>query len=687
MSLIVSGESVKEVFSFPRPPTCEKFISHRLMIVLIPLVALIGYFPTLRAPFIYDDKSLIVENESIKSLAHPERFFIERKSFSAKNDFIIYRPLATLSFALNYALGKFNPMGYHLVNLLLHAINGILLFYLLRLILKNSLLSLIAALLFVCHPLQTEAISWISGRCNGLFLLFYLLSFICFVRWRQGERAMTGYFISLAGYALALLSKEMAVLLPAVLLVYDYHFLPRNTVSIKKQIKIYLPFLFIAVAYLLIRYNVLGRTSQTGYWGGGIFPTVLTMSKAVVFWYLQLAFLPVRLSVDHLVPLSFSIREPWVLISFLVILGIAIGTMLLYKRNRYLSFGVFWFFLNFLPVSNLIPLQAIAAERFLYLPIIGFLIVLVWGIHRLVTNHAPPNLNRPALLTIFPGLLVFYSAVSIHRNFQWADEYAFWSSTLKVSPCSVPAHINLGLWYHEKGEYDKAVEEYLIAIKYDPNRAIAHSNLGDTYQKKGLYAEAIREYVIAAGITPDLFEAYNNSGNAYKRQGNFAQAIEQYKKAIEVRPDYVDAHFNLGVTYDAAGQADRAINEYLRAIELRPAYAQAYNNVAVVYMKLGKLTEAINYYEAAVKADYSYIPAHYNLALTYESVDPEKMIAELKVVISLDSTFAQAHYNLGVAYERKGMYPQAAEAYQKEIEVNPAHLLPTRTWGCCIIKN
>lgn len=332
---------------------------------LFPLIILtiLLYLPAIQAPFEFDDRERIVDNPAIRSLSNIPAFFYSRELMPFGGE--IYRPLSDISFAIDYAIWGINPSGFHLTNVLIHVINSIFLFLFLELTFNSPRASMVASILFALHPVQTEAVIWIKGREDLFVAMFTLLTLIWYRLYSMRSRRAY-IFISLLSFALALLSKEMAVVIPVMLLMFDMIW------KEDARIRRYLPYAAIVAAYILARYLVLEQVAQRSYWGGGPIQTIYTMSRAISY-YIKLLFFPVNLCLDYLgYPVSKAISGPYVIPSILFLLLISsFGVYRLLRHRDITGLSVLWFFVTLAPVSNIIPLKIILAERFLYLPSIG----------------------------------------------------------------------------------------------------------------------------------------------------------------------------------------------------------------------------------------------------------------------------------------------------------------------------
>jgi len=361
------------------------------------------------------------------------------------------------------------------------------------------------------------------------------------------------YFFALLSYALALLSKEMAITLPLILILHDVCFSPLKAERVKDWL-IYLPFFLISGIYLIIRTLVLGQVAQTEYMGGSFGPTMYTMAKGIIL-YLKLLILPINLCGDYLAfPISNTI-DMEVVYSFTILAAIIIAGIVSYRYNRFITFAIFWFFITLLPVSNIVPIKILIAERFLYIPSFGF-VLLLGVLAKGIIESCLSNTFKGGLAGILLISIVLYTYGTVERNKVWRDEFSFWGDVLKKCPSS-RAYTSYGFAYmEEKGDIDKAMGYYERALSLDPWSSYALNNLAVAYLKKGLIDEAIRYYKEAIIVEPNNPNMHVNLGNAYKKKHLIDEAIAEYKRALQIKPDLYEARSGLAEIYMELGQAD-----------------------------------------------------------------------------------------------------------------------------------
>jgi tetratricopeptide (TPR) repeat protein len=464
-------------------------------------------------------------------------------------------------------------------------------------------------------------------------------------------------------YILGIFSKEIAVIfLPLILVAYDICFHRRLPISsvIKANLRYYSGYIIICGMFGILHVLMLEQFTGTllsneninrvsGGQSGNYLSVIYTAIIALPY-YIKLLFLPYNLCLDYTLSTPESIFDPRVTFSFMVLIILILATILTYRYNtnttRIISFGLVWFLINWLPISNIIPLSNFfIAERYMYIPSLGFCIILGLLINKLY------NYRQKIGLFITIVIVLIYSGLTIQRNFDYKSEYTIWSSTVKQNPRSTRAYINLGIAYTRDGKHDKAIEQYLKVLEINPEHANAHDSLGIAYLEKGLYDKAIAEFKKVIELKPEHINAYNNLGIAYEKKGEYKKAIHLFKKVINFKPteckdafmrDYarVRAYNNLGVIYEKMREYRKALRYYHKTIEINPDYAKGYENLARLYATVEKdLDKAIKFAKKAVQLN----PTHFNFS------------------------------NLACLYYKQGMLKEAEKNIKKAIALSPSN--------------
>lgn len=547
----------------PERKTQDK--TNAVFILLIIIAGAIVYANSFGNQFVYDDIYLIVNDTYIKSWKYIFKIFtLELFRMTGPGSF--YRPMQSLTLMADYSMWKINPVGYHLTNLLFHTANAILIYFLVNLLFKNKQISLFSSLLFIVHPIHTEAVTYIAGRADPLMAFFCLLSFLLFAKYikvfprtdfPKGKKIY--FYIGSAGFFfLALLSKESGIIFPLVLIAYGF-ISPPYTIKDQKIVKklrfyilLYLPFFLTTGIYFLIRGKVLGFTNA------GTAPTTYNLyqrilsAPIVIITYFKWLIFPIHLRLEHHLDMPVSFFSFRVIISTLLLISILAFTLLIYKRSKPVFFCLLWFFLSILMVCNIIPLNAPMLEHWLYLPSIGIFTIISVGVVRASGfDTAKPTVNilRKAIIFPFILLLVFYSVRTIKRNPDWKDNLTFFRITTRDAPHSPRMPYNLGMTCFEKGLYEESMWAFERSLQINPNYASdtrrvlsrVYVKLGISFGEKQLHDESIVKFKKAVEVDPNNASAYRNLGVAYAMKGRTKEAIEEWEKVLAIDPKDEDA--------------------------------------------------------------------------------------------------------------------------------------------------
>ncbi len=588
----------------------EARYNHAIVPILIAITALLIYSNTFSSSFHFDDVESIVKDSRIRVLSN----FLDTSGT---------RYIGELSFALNYYLGGLNVFGYHLVNIVIHIIDGILIWWLVNLTFKtpvmqrlpvnlqvSSLIALAASLIFITHPIQTQAVTYIVQRFASLATLFYLLSLVLFVRWRlssgSGYRVAL-YLLSLFSVVLSMKTKEISFTLPFIILLYEFFFFRDRL----RKVYFLIPYL---LTLLIIPLSIIGIGSHKplGDIVGGLGEAaretelisrgsyLLTQFRVIVT-YIRLLFLPVNQNLDYDYPVYHAFFIPGVFLSFLFLLFlIGVGVYLLIRSQRngngyalLISFGIFWFFITLSVESSIIPIRDVIFEHRLYLPAVGAVIAfssaVLYGFERwrgrigIGKGEGVSPLSATVVLLLI--IIVALSFATYQRNLVWRDGITLWSDVVSKSPLKARGYDGLGSAYLDHGRIDEAIKALRTALMLKPNYVNAHYNLGVAYENIGRIDEALKEYRTAVRLKPNYVNAHYNLGLAYEKLRRIDDAIEEYRTAVRLKPDFVEAHNNLGVTYAKQGRIDEAIEEFNTALRLKHDHANASYNLNLAYQE------------------------------------------------------------------------------------------------------
>lgn len=611
----------------PELKTASSDLSWRSNVAALAGIVLLGgllYSQTLQVPWYLDDIRAIVENPSIRQLQN-----------ALDNLFVSSRGFVDFTFALNYHFGQTELPGYHLVNIAIHLLTSCLVFLLLRRVFRHRpSLALCGALVFVAHPLQTQAVTYIVQRTTSLAALFFFLALYLYVLSREAPnhrwaRHWALYLAALLSGALAVLAKENTAVLPMAIILFDRYFLAKeDRLAWRRQWLIVAPFA-LAPAVLAIKSLMLPILTEGGLTHIGGTPDLvhlrhlsplnyLVTEFSVIWIYLRLLFFPHGQALDYDVPIVATL---WSLKNVIALVGVmALLATAVYLRRKLplVSAGILWFFLSLSVESTIIPLDPVFEHR-LYIPMFGFILVVMAGFARL------PGKTAWAGGVLLVGILAI---LTWQRNQLWNDPIAFYQDNLEQAPRSERVHVELANAYRKQGFLDQAETLYHQALAINPDYAPTYVNLSVVYVTKKRFFEA--EAILLKGLRskPREYRLYNNLGVLYNRLGQFDQAAAYLKNGLQVNPDNASLHFNLALALARLGQRDEAIQHYQRSIALDKTKPDTYFNLGMALYRQGHRQEARLAFEEAARLDPEDIGALYNLALVSLEIGDVKAAQE-----------------------------------------------------------
>ncbi|MCF8127579.1 MAG: tetratricopeptide repeat protein [Deltaproteobacteria bacterium] len=661
-----------------------------LAVILITAITLLIYCNTYKVPFVFDGIVQIEHNEKIRDL----------ENYSSLKGFKSRRPIVEFSFALNYEFGKFSPFGYHLINILVHLTNGILAYFLAlnvfsRLPLfqvgqnglpaasrshrkrkkktikttssvreSNSVkipsMSLWVAMLFVAHPIQTQAVTYIVQRYTSMSAMFYLSSVLLYIQARKLQLSTEGtgaveervvnfsfkiaFYFAMSVFAgvFAFLSKENAATLPGIILLAEYFLFDRSWQGWQKKL-IWLVPLSVFLAFLTLYFlssmrglkfenlleDVSILTRETGTvdrW------SYLCTQFNVLVEYIRLLFLPFGQNVDPMYPLKSGFFDGLTPLAFLFVVSVLLVGIWNIRKRPAVSFGIFWFFITLSIESSIFPISDVMFEHRLYLPVFGFAISVVYVIFHIFSK-------RSAWANLFLAVSIVTLGVGTYvRNEVWKTPFTLWKDSVRVNPKNHRAHTNFGAELNDLGHFDLALREFFKALEIKPDFADANNNLGNALIRRGRFEEAIQYLSKALQKDPHMVGALNNMGVALSLKGDLNGAIRYFKLALRKKPLFAEAHNGLGNALAQKGRFEEAMVEWTRAAEIDPAYANPHYNMGVFFEHKGD----------SKKAESSFLKA-----------------------IRINPNYAGAYSKLGDIAVRRGDYKSAMRLFSKALEINP----------------
>jgi protein O-mannosyl-transferase len=685
------------------------------MAVLLMLVTVTVYWPVTGYGFVdFDDQAYVTENSQVQG-----GLSWQAVTWAFLNPVCCnWHPLTVLSHMLVCQVSGLNPWGHHLTNVLLHALNSMLVFMLLRQMTGATWRSLLVAALFAVHPLHVESVAWVSERKDVLSGCFGLLALMAYARYARGRmpnaecrmqkpatpstqqfrvsrftfHTPAFYLLSLLLFSLGLMSKPMLVTLPFVMLLLDYWPLRRlepSTINSRLSTTLRLvaekiPFFALAVVLSVLTFVVQRR-------GGSLamaehLPLGARLGNALISYgrYLGKLFWPTDLAVFYPHPGQWPTEK--ILLATGLILGICVLLILVRRRYPFLLVGWLWFCGMLVPMIGLVQTgEQAMADRHTYAPAIGVIVALVWGLHGLAKGGRYQQLG----LSVAGSMaIVLCLALTRQQLGYWQNSETLFRHALEVTENNYLAHKAFGDALDGKGQMDEAVRQYREALRLKPAYPLAHNNLANTLAKKGQIDEAIRQYQEALRLTPGYVDAHFNLGNTLLKEGQIDEAIRQYQEALGLKPDYAEACNNLGAALDQKGQTDEAIRQYREAIRLKPANAGAHNNLGFVLSKKGQTDEAIRQYQEAIRLKPDYADARKNIGLALGKKNRvDEAINQYQEALRLQPADADAHYNFGNVLYQKGRTKEAIRQYQEAVRLKPEDADAHNNFGAALERD
>lgn len=627
-------------------------------IYLLFLISLFAFSPILFNGFtFYSDDNYVLKNPLIKSFSVDNISLIFTSFFDGH-----YHPLTLLSFSFNYLISGESPFGYQLTNLLLNAINSVLVYIFILKLFKNKKNAFIIALIFALHPLHVESVARISERKDTLFSLFFLISCIYYLYFIETKN-IKKYGLSILFFVLALLSKGQAVTLPLTLIIISFFILGYK--SGLRQLKYIFPLFVLSGIFGFLN---LKAQQYTGYFLDSTYIPIgnnIISAGYVLTHYIFRLFLPLQLSPHYPYPFNIYSAAPKIYYLYSLIFPLLFGLGYYYRKNKIVLFGVIFYFINiflmirFLPVSeNVMP------DRYNYIPLIGFSIILIYLLENLLKS-------KLMLGVYIVASLLFIKTFT--QCFVWKNGVKVWTSAYKYYPNDSEINQNLGSHYYSNGNLEKAMQFTKRAIELDSNNILAYidrsnysntqldfknalndlltivskdvksskdlSNQSTVYLQLGEFNKAIEKNVLAINKNPFDAKLYFNKASILFLQNNYKNGLKTIDKCLSLRPYFTgNAHllklklalsnndFNLALnelkeSKKFMGNSVEIQNSTLaiqncqsNEFSLRDINdPQKLNSIGLTFFKLGFYQIGINYFKKAIEIDSNYIPAYQNI--------------------------------------------------------------------------
>lgn len=615
--------------------------------LLIAVSVLVIYGNSIHNAFQYDDRHSIVENTHLRTAGNIPSFFTHPEYFSRDADKAMYRPLLLVSFALNYALGKYNVVSYHLVNIGLHLLCTLLLWGILRRLEQPPCMSLLGALFFAVHPLASEPVNYISSR-SELMAAAGVLGGVLFYQRGVQKGALFFVVVSLLCFAAGLLSKSVAIVLPLWIVIWEWQ---RGHLA-ASWYRLW-PYALVAGGYVLVIRGFLVKAvlaDPVRTW-----PQQLATQVKALVYYALLLLAPLKLNVDHAFTTS-SVGELGVWFC-----ALALGSLLWCVSGQSRQ-GILWILAGLLP-TLVVPLNVLVNEHRLYLPLVG-LVVAILGIRSL---ESAPGLRWGA-----PLLLAFLALITIERNSVWSDELSLWGDAAIKNPTAVRPLVYLGNAARQAGEPKLAEIHYRRALALDPQHLTVRANLANVYQDMGRYDLAVDAFAKVLTDQPGMTDIHYSLGRALQLAGRFAEARDQYRMLPVSSPHRALAVNNLGAVYEEMGKIDSALYYYGQAGQLHQARHNRGRLLGKEVLQIRQWLDAKQFHRAEnharllLAADEGQREPHFLLAvaLFLQGRYGESIVMNQQLV-EAHPDFDEGILQLALALESSGRFSEAEASYQE----------------------
>lgn len=525
----------------------------------------------------YDDDLYVTANRHVQKGLHLSTLTWAFTTFDAAN----WHPLTWISHALDYQIFKLNSAGHHYTSVLLHCVNVVLLFLLLEEATKRTWASLMAATIFAVHPFNVESVAWVAERKNVLSMLFLLLALWAYQRYAP-KPSVGKYAIVFLLFACGLMAKPQVITFPFLLLLWDYWPLRRMQIGTVQHAsaehprpmgwlileKVPLFALSAASAFLTLAAQGAGGAVRSAI----EYPASMRIENTIgaYFDYIGRLLWPLRLAPMY--PHPGDSLLPWQIGIAVLFLIAVTGLVLRFRQKRYLVVGWFWYLGALVPMIGLVQVgQQATADRYMYLPMVGLLLMLCWGL----ADWADQRKQRIVVLAVFAGLvLAGMGAITYRQVGYWHDSETLWTHAVTVTKDNYVAHVNLGETFLNQERTKEAATHFRAAVQIRPNDPAAHLNLGSCERRGKNYGAALQEDQAVLRLTSDKgLRAYAlvNMGSDYRLLKDYARARESYEAGLRVNPEAARAFTGLGVIAQKNGQFDEAVRNYSRAVELEPS--------------------------------------------------------------------------------------------------------------------
>ena len=614
----------------------------------------------------WDDEKFVLNNELVDDLS----FENTKKIFSTLENNGGYTPMVVLSWSLDYSINGFNPHVFHTTNVILHLINVALVFLFIFLLFNRIDLAVIVALLFGVHPMQLEAVAWITSRKDLLYGMFYLAGLITYLKFLKAEKEKRRkvFILCLLFFLGSLLSKGMAVTFPISLLIID--FLNKRK-DIRRMLLEKAPFFILSI--------LIGVIAVAGQQKGGAVDDLQNISFLESFFvacygltmYTIKAFVPFQLSSYHPYPYAPGQAIPSYIYSSVVpALAILIVVFYSLKKNRFIAFGALFFLTSIVLMLQFFPVGlAIISERFSYIAYIGLFFLMAYGGLKLADRF---QVKRKTVYLIFGVYLVVLSSITYQRSDVWENSETLWSDVIKKYPDDFLSYCNRASHYITIGQPDKAISDFGSALTLNGQAFRTYNDRGNLYLQQGEFDKAMSDFEKAISLSPEFADAYINKGLVLMNVNQFDAAKANYDFASALEPLNPLAYYNRALLHLKINQPENALRDYSKAISLDENNFISLIGRADLYSRMGKVDLAKEDYEKCIEVNPEIAHSYFSLGNIYlNEQNFDKALHLFEQVVELDNRFAAAYINIGLVHLNRKDYTLALEALNHGLDIDP----------------
>jgi len=642
--------------------------------VLLIVSILLVFWPVTDNGFInFDDPDYITENPMVRSGLTLKGIIQAMSSVQAGN----WHPVTWISHMIDVEIFGLAPGGHHLISLLLHLANAIILFSLFNSMTGAPLKSGVVAALFAFHPLHVESVAWAAERKDVLSTFFWMLTLWAYTGFVQ-RPSVSRYVVMILCFVLGLMAKPMLVTLPFVLLLLDVWPLKRFYIgengaftelsNIGRLLGEKLPLFLLSGISCIVTFSVQQQAGAVG--PLSVYSLGHRVGNAIVVYigYILKTLWPVDLAVFYPHP---GLRPAWQIASALICLfAVTLLTLRNLKKHPYLFTGWFWYLGTLVPVIGLVQVGAQAmADRYTYIPLIGLFLVAAFGVPALVKKKTPNRILLPiCVLTLLAAMIPLTRTQISH----WRNDLTLYRHALEVTQGNYLAHNNLGLALEDRKMPVEAKAHYLKAIEIDPVYEDAHINLSNLLEKEGRTVDAVSHLYEVLRFNPNSGQALYNLGVIREKQGKDKEAQQLYRSALDKDSHLVEARNNLGNLLSKKGRFEEAVGHYDKAVSVNPLYESAWYNMGIALEKLGRTVEAEAHYRRVLSLNPRFGRAHTNLGgLLLKGGEIDAALPHYYDAVFLEPDRGDLYFNLAVALEKKGQVDKAIFCYQEAVRLDP----------------